>query len=481
MHYRSLSQVQSDLKSGKLNLPQLVEYYLSNIRKNSHLNAFLSVYGDETLIEARRIQEKFDQGKAGKLAGLVVAIKDVLCYQDHPLQCGSKILEGFQSQFNATAIQRLLDEDAIIIGRLNCDEFAMGSSNENSAFGPVRNPVDTDRVPGGSSGGSAAAVAADLCLAALGTDTGGSVRQPAAFCGVVGMKPTYSRISRYGLAAYASSFDTIGIVSHTVEDSAILLEIMAGNDTMDSTSSTEPTENYSDIEIGSEKFKVGVIGQSFQGAVDNDIRNATKEVVRLLQQEGHEVNEVDFEILDYALPTYYILTTAEASSNLSRYDGIRYGHRTSEQADLIETYTKSRSEGFGEEVKRRILLGTFVLSASYYDAYYTKAQKVRRLVRDKLTSLFKEFDFLILPTTPTTAFKIGQTSDPLEMYLADLFTVPASVAGMPAISIPVDTDSKGLPIGLQVVSDSFTEKKLLAFSQYLMNHAYNYDLNGQIR
>lgn len=479
MHYRSLSQIQVDLNSGKLTIPQLVEYYLNNIRDKADLNAFLSVYSEESLKQAEEVQQKLRKGVAGRLAGLVIGIKDVLCYKDHPLQCASKILDGFESQYTATAVQRLLDEDAIIIGRLNCDEFAMGSSTENSAFGPVLNPVDSSRVPGGSSGGSAVAVAADLCHVALGTDTGGSVRQPAAFCGVIGMKPTYSRISRYGLAAYASSFDTIGTISHSVEDSALLLEIMSGQDPMDSTCSHQSVDQYSQLKTPTGKRKIGVIEYSGKG-VEKDIQEAFTRTVNTLKEEGHSVDPVDFDELEYALPTYYILTTAEASTNLSRYDGIRYGHRTIDDAELTSTFTKSRSEGFGEEVKRRIMLGTFVLSASYYDAYYTKAQKVRRLVKEKLMALFREYDFLILPTTPTTAFKFGENANPLEMYLADLFTVPASVAGIPAISLPLGNDSQGLPIGLQVMSEPFSEGKLMSFSDYLINHTYNYDLNGQV-
>ena len=473
MGYHSLPQIQVDLESGKLTLPDLVRGYLQNIEESKHLNAFLSVYDDEALLKAASIQSKIEGGTAGRLAGMVIGIKDVICYKDHPLQCASEILDGFSSQFNATAVQQLLDEDAIIIGRLNCDEFAMGSTNENSAFGPVLNPIDNSLVPGGSSGGSAVAVAANMCLAALGTDTGGSVRQPAAFCGVIGLKPTYSRISRYGLAAYASSFDTIGVISQSLEDSALLLEIISGSDEMDSTSSNVPVGVYSDFgEIG-DNLKIGILHQSVREGMDESIFDALTSVSNLLSEEGHEVSEIDFPELDYVLPTYYILTTAEASTNLSRYDGVRYGPR-SDNHDLELMYKSSRSDGFGEEVRRRILLGTFVLSASYHDAYYTKAQKVRRIIQEKTQKLFDEFDFVVLPTTPTLPFKIGECQSPLEMYLADLFTVQASVSGVPAISLPWAKTNEGLPIGIQVISKAFSEDKLLNFSNYLLNECYHY-------
>ena len=467
MRYSQLSQIQSDLDGGLVTVPEIVGYYLSNIDQKKHLNAFLSVFKDEALQRAALVQEKYESGKAGQLAGLVLAIKDVLCLKDHSLECGSKILEGFKSQYTATAVQRLLDEDAIIIGRLNCDEFAMGSSNENSAFGPCLNPIDNERVPGGSSGGSAAAVAADLCLAALGTDTGGSVRQPASFCNVIGLKPTYSRISRYGLAAYASSFDTIGTVTHSINDASLLLRIMAGHDSMDSTSSKEAVEDYTQTDGSSSSFRIAVVDYDIDG-VDDSVKDIMAEQVAHLKTLGYTVNKIKFDSLEFALPTYYILTTAEASTNLSRYDGIRYGHR-SKADDLTSTYKESRNEGFGDEVKRRILLGTFVLSSNYYDAYYAKAQKVRRIISDQLKGIFEEYDFIMLPTAPTPPFKIGEHNNSLEMYLADLFTVPASVAGVPAISLPLGQSKNGLPIGVQFMSDHFTEHKLLSFSKNLLN------------
>lgn len=469
--YASFREIQNDLQRGAISCHDLVRHYLSNIKQKAHLNVFLSVYEDEALSQAIEIDKKIKTGTAGKLAGLVVGLKDVLAYKDHPLQASSKILNGFISQYNATAVQRLLDEDAIIIGRQNCDEFAMGSSNENSAFGPVLNDIDNTRVPGGSSGGSAVAVMADMCQVSLGSDTGGSVRQPAAFCGVVGLKPTYSRISRYGLVAYASSFDCIGIFGKSVGDIALTLEIIAGADEFDSTVSLQPVHDYSGAlqQGNSQKLKIAYIRELTSEALQPEIRENIFQVIEKLKHEGNSVEEVEFPLMDHILPTYYILATAEASSNLSRFDGVRYGHRSEHTTDLESMYKKSRSEGFGKEVQRRILLGTFVLSASYYDAYYTKAQKVRRIIREKTKEILKKYDFIVMPITPTTAFKIGEhTGNPLEMYLADLFSVQANVVGVPAISVPCGKDKNGLPIGLQVIADDFEELKLLQFSNYII-------------
>ena len=436
------------------------------------MNVFLTVYSEESLLRAQEIDEKIKNGSAGRLAGLVVGLKDVLCHEHHPLQAGSKILDGFKSQFNATAVQRLLDEDAIIIGRQNCDEFAMGSSNENSAFGPVLNDIDNSRVPGGSSGGSAVGVMADLCQVSIGSDTGGSVRQPAAFCGVIGLKPTYSRISRYGLVAYGSSFDCIGIFSKSVEDNALVLEVMAGADEYDSTVSQLPVPSYSqEFNQSDRKYKIAFMNDVLQSpALQPAIKANIESKLNELKSHGHVVEGIDFPLNEYVLPTYYILATAEASSNLSRFDGVRYGYRTPNATDLASLYKKTRAEGFGKEVQRRILLGTFVLSASYYDAYYTKAQKVRRLIRDQLKEVLKKYDFIVTPTTPTTAFKLGEHSqNPVEMYLADLFSVQANVAGIPAISVPCGKDAEGLPIGLQIMADDFQESKLFQFSKILLN------------
>lgn len=468
----SLSEIQEKINHGVLTHEEVVRSYLSTIEKKTHLNAFLEVYKEESLRRARDLDAKKKAGQQlGKLAGMVVGIKDVLCYQNHHLQASSKILDGFIAQFNATAVERLLQEDAIIIGRQNCDEFAMGSSNENSSFGNVLNEIATDRVPGGSSGGSAVAVQADLCLVSLGSDTGGSVRQPAAFCGVIGLKPTYSRISRHGLIAYASSFDTIGIIGKNIPDIALVLEVIAGKDEWDSTVSHREVPAYSRQLTSPSKLKIAYIEETLSNkGLHPIIQQKTYEKINFLKQEGHDVEAVHFPFLDCILPTYYILTTAEASSNLSRFDGVRYGYREGDGASLEEMYKKTRTHGFGQEVKRRILLGTFVLSAGYYDAYYTKAQKVRRLIKEKTDELFQTYDFIILPTTPTTAFKIGaHTQNALEMYLADLFTVQANVAGIPAISIPNGEDADGLPIGLQLMARPFEEERLLALAAYILN------------
>ncbi len=470
--YATFREIQHDLQRGAITSIELVRHHLDNIRKKAHLNAFLSVYEEEALLQAAAVDKKIKEGNAGKLAGLVVGLKDVLAYKDHPLQGASRVLDGFISQFNGTAVQRLLDEDAIIIGRQNCDEFAMGSSNENSAFGPVLNDADNTRVPGGSSGGSAVAVQADMCQVSIGSDTGGSVRQPAAFCGLVGLKPTYSRISRYGLAAYASSFDCIGIFGKSVEDVALVLEVIAGADDVDSTVSQQPVPSYSaELTASNGKpYKVAYVREIDGGkGLQPEIRDAIVAKLDQLRAAGHSVEVIDFPLQEYVLPTYYILATAEASSNLSRYDGVRYGYRSAGATDLSSLYKKSRSEGFGKEVQRRILLGTFVLSASYYDAYYTKAQKVRRIIREKTKELLRQYDFIVMPITPTTAFKLGEhTDNPLEMYLADLFSVQANVAGVPAIAVPCGNDNQGLPMGLQVIADDFEESKLLHFSNALL-------------
>jgi len=465
--------IQAELKRGEFTCLDLVQYHLEKIRAKAHLNAFLSVYEEEARSRAREIDNKIKLGSAGKLAGLVVGIKDVLAHQDHPLSASSKILQNFHSAYNATVVQRLLDEDAIIIGRQNCDEFAMGSSNESSAYGPVLNDADNSRVPGGSSGGSAVAVQADMCRVSIGSDTGGSVRQPAAFCGVIGLKPTYSRISRFGLIAYGSSFDCVGIFGKHLDDVALVLEVIAGADAHDSTVSTLPVPAYRE-QLGKEparKYKIAYLQEIDEvDGIQEDIRKNLRETLNQLQREGHTLEKIQFPLQEYILPTYYILATAEASSNLSRYDGVRFGHRSSATTDLLSMYKKSRSEAFGKEVQRRILLGTFVLSASYYDAYYTKAQKVRRVIRERTKKILQEYDFIFMPITPTTAFKLGSHGDnPLEMYLADLFSVQANVVGVPAIALPCGTDRNGLPIGLQVIADDFKEAELLNFSNYLNN------------
>lgn len=469
--YATFREIQHDLQHGALSCKDLVRHHLTNIKQKAHLNAFLSIYEEEALVRADEVDKKIKEGKAGKLAGLVVGLKDVLAYKDHPLQASSRILDGFISQYNATAVQRLLDEDAIIIGRQNCDEFAMGSSTENSAFGPTLNEIDTTRVPGGSSGGSAVAVMADMCRISIGSDTGGSVRQPAAFCGVIGLKPTYSRISRFGLIAYGSSFDCIGVFGTAIDDIALVLEVIAGADEFDSTVSKMPVPGYTQLleQSNGKMYKIAYMKEiDDSDGIQREIKENISKKIEQIRAAGHSVEAVELPLLEYVLPTYYILATAEASSNLSRFDGVRYGYRSPNSEDLFSLYKKSRSEGFGKEVQRRILLGTFVLSASYYDAYYTKAQKVRRIIRDKMKDILKQYDFIIMPITPTTAFKLGEhTENPLEMYLADLFSIQANVAGVPAISIPCGKDDQGLPIGLQIIANDFEESKLFNFSKKL--------------
>jgi aspartyl-tRNA(Asn)/glutamyl-tRNA(Gln) amidotransferase subunit A len=467
--YQTLIELQKDLREGVVTCVQLVQHYLDQIDSNRHLNAFVEVYSQEALSVAIVIDAKLANGTAGKLAGMVIGLKDVLCHAGHGVQAGSQILNSYISPYTATAVQRLLDEDVIVIGRQNCDEFAMGSANENSSFGPVLNAADHTKVPGGSSGGSAVAVQAGLCHASIGSDTGGSVRQPAAFCGVVGLKPSYGRISRWGLIAYASSFDCIGPITRSVEDAALLLEIMAGADDLDSTVSKKDVAPYSANLQWQGKARIGYIRETIENdAISSEIRDRTLDVLEKLRFEGHEVTPVEMPLLNSLLPTYYILTTAEASSNLSRFDGVRYGRRAADVGDLETLYKASRTQGFGEEVRRRILLGTFVLSANYYDAYYTKAQRVRRLVREETERFFEKFDFLISPVTPTSAFPIGERSeDPVQMYLADIFTVHANVVGNPAIAIPNGQDERKMPIGIQIMAPNFGEKGMLAFAKHI--------------
>ena len=468
--YSNLTKVQQDLSESKIKLPDLVSYYLKNIEKTQDLNAYIEVFAAEALEKASVLQAKFEANptSVGRLFGMVISIKDVICYKGHKVTAAAKILEGFESLFSATAVERILAEDVIIIGRVNCDQFAMGSTNENSVYGATRNAIDPSKVPGGSSGASAVSVQADTCLASLGTDTGGSVRQPAAFCGIIGMKPTYGRVSRYGLLAYGSSFDQIGTLTHSVDDAALLLEIMAGQDDFDATSSSKPVENYSNALISDKKAKIAYIETAVHHeGLDADVSRLTLETIEKLREKGHEVEPVSFDILEYLIPAYYVLTTAEASTNLSRYDGVRFGYRNPDVKDLYETYTKSRTEGFSTEVKRRIMLGTFVLSAGYFDAYYAKAQKVRRLLQERTQAIFKDYDFILLPTSPTPAWNIGESlADPVAMYLADIFTVHANMVGIPAIALPIGESKDGLPIGVQFMADKFQEAELLAFAKH---------------
>jgi aspartyl-tRNA(Asn)/glutamyl-tRNA(Gln) amidotransferase subunit A len=464
----SFFQIQKEILSGKTSCREQALDFLKQIEEKKELNAFLEVFADSALAKADEVDKKIKEKKYGKLAGMVIAIKDNICYKDHKVSAASKILEGFTSLYSATAVERLHREDAIIIGRTNCDEFAMGSSNENSAYGNVLNPLDPTRVPGGSSGGSAVAVAANLCHAALGSDTGGSIRQPASFCGLVGMKPTYGTVSRWGLIAYASSFDQIGPLTHSVEDAELILDVIAAADEYDGTCIMDNGKGSMIDEKKSTTKKIAYLKDCIEHpALDPEIKKRMEEVISKLREQGHVVESVEFPLLDYVVPAYYVLTTAESSSNLSRFDGIRYGYRSKNASDLESTYKKSRSEGFGKEVKRRIMLGTFVLSSGYYDAYYSKAQKVRRMLRDKSNEILGNYDFILYPATPGTAFKIGEVKDPIKMYLEDIFTVLANLTGLPAISLPLGKHANGMPFGIQLMGRKMEDKKLLSFARQM--------------
>ena len=467
--YKNLQEKKELIQKGQLSLKENVQYFLSQIEENKKLNAYNFVFED-AVNNADEIENKIKNGTGGKLAGMVIAVKDVLAIKAKPLTCSSNILKGFESLYTATAVQKLINEDAILIGKTNCDEFAMGGSNENSALGPVLNPVNNEYVPGGSSGGSAAVVAAGLCDAAIGTDTGGSIRQPASYCGVVGLKPTYGRVSRYGLTAYASSFDSVGPLTNNIEDASLLLEVMSGFDEMDSTSINKDAEVFSANLETDKKFKIGYAKEHFGEGLSEEVKKAIEETIEKLKSLGHEIVEVEFPHTEYSIATYYILAMAEASANLSRFDGARYGYRADDIKNLDEMYTLSRHDGFGDEVKRRIMLGTYVLSAGYYDAYYRKAQQVRRLIQNDFFKAFEKVDVVISPTAPTTAFKLGELmDDPLQMYLMDVYTTPANLAGIPGISIPIGKDSKGLPIGVQIMANQLDEAKLLQIGQKVLN------------
>ncbi|TYP95143.1 aspartyl/glutamyl-tRNA(Asn/Gln) amidotransferase subunit A [Fodinibius salinus] len=499
MHSTTFTQIRESLSSGEETLSDIVSQYIDNIEdKNDEINAVISIDKERALGRANQIQQRIEDGSAGSLAGMVVGVKDLICEKDIQATCASNILSDFESIYDSTVIKRLRDEDAILLGRLNMDEFAMGSSTENSIYGPTRNPSDTSKVAGGSSGGSAAAVAADFCTASLGSDTGGSIRQPASYCGVVGLKPTYGRVSRHGLIAFASSFDCIGPLTHSVEDAAILLQTIAGSDEHDNTSSSRAVPDYQQfVKDPDVNIKIGVPEEYFGEGLDDEIREGIEQKLDSLEESGAELVPIHLPHMKYSIATYYILATAEASSNLARYDGIRYGHRadieeveqelkeekqalekelktaTGEEQEevssqiqdidssLIRLYKKSRTEGFGPEVKRRIMLGTYVLSAGYYDEYYGKAQKVRRLIKQDFTEAFEKVDVIASPTAPTTAFELGSKNEnPMQMYLNDIYTTSANLAGICGLSVPAGTDSDGLPYGLQFMADTFEEGKL---------------------
>jgi len=464
--FSSIQKYHNQLKAGTTTCAQAVQHYLAAIDQKKHLNCYLEVFGQQALARASELDR---QPVSGKLYGVVVGLKDNICYKGHRASASSKILENFISPYSATAVERLENAGAIIIGRLNCDEFGMGSSNENSAFGPVLNPNDTARVAGGSSGGSAAAVKAGLCMVALGSDTGGSVRLPADFCGVVGYKPAYGRVSRHGLMAYGSSFDQIGVLSNTVQDGAMTLEIIAGHDQFDSTA-LQPQLSAIDLQTV-KKYRIAYFPEWIEhSSIDPEISDQLKAYLKNLEADGHQVTPVSFSLTDFIVPSYYILTTAEASSNLARYDGARFGYQSQKKTDnLYSFYQHNRTEGFGKEVKRRIMLGTFVLSTGYYDAYFTKAQQVRQQLKQQTELIFNDHDFILAPNSPTIAYKLGEKNkDPLAMYLGDIFTVFANLTGIPAISLPVFKHSSNLPFGLQLLSSTHNEVSLLRFSHQLM-------------
>jgi len=467
----SARQLREKIAAGEVSSVEATKLVFERISKYEPVvGAYISVFEEQALAKAAEVDKRIAAGEqVGELAGVPVAVKDNMCTMFGATTCGSKILEDFRAPYNATAVEKLLAADAVIVGKTNLDEFAMGSSTENSALKRTVNPWDTSRVPGGSSGGSTASVAAGMCFAALGSDTGGSIRQPASFCGVVGLKPTYGRVSRYGLVAYGSSLDQIGPVARTVADAALLMNVIAGHDPADSTSvdeKTAPVCDYLDkLDEPVGGLKIGIVPELNSGA-DEQVQKAIDNALDVYKGLGAELVEIEMPHFDYAIAAYYMIATAEASSNLARYDGVHYGHRTKRAKDYVEVYTKSRAEGFGKEVKRRIMLGTYALSSGYYDAYYLKALKVRNLIRGDFTKAFEKCGCVMMPVSPTTAFKIGEkVDDPLTMYLSDVYTIAANLAGVPGISIPCGFDESDLPIGLQIMSPVFTEEKLLRIAR----------------
>ncbi|WP_433923910.1 Asp-tRNA(Asn)/Glu-tRNA(Gln) amidotransferase subunit GatA [Vreelandella sp. 21] len=462
MHDKTVTQLAAALKSGELSSRELTSHFLQRIEQaNGTLNSFITVTAEQALDQAEAADNARAAGKAGKLTGIPFALKDIFCTQGVKTSCGSKMLDNFIAPYNATVVEKLNAAGTISLGKTNMDEFAMGSSNENSYFGAVKNPWDLTAVPGGSSGGSAAAVAAGLVPAAMGTDTGGSIRQPAAFCGITGLKPTYGRVSRYGIIAYASSLDQAGPMAKSAEDCAHLLNVIAGHDVRDSTSVARGVPDYTEtLNAPLSGLKIGLPKEYFGDGLDADVEKAVREAVKVYESLGATVREVSLPHTHYAIPAYYVIAPAEASSNLSRYDGVRFGHRCDAPADLIDLYTRSRAEGFGDEVKRRILIGTHTLSEGFFDAYYTKAQKVRRLIRQDFLDAFEDVDVLMGPASPTPAFDLGAKKDPVSMYLQDIYTIAVNLAGIPGISVPAGF-SNGRPVGLQILGTHFAEAQLL--------------------
>jgi aspartyl-tRNA(Asn)/glutamyl-tRNA(Gln) amidotransferase subunit A len=462
--FRSIQHIRESIDNQELTLPDVVKYYLNQIEQHATTNAWVEVWTEEAISRANALQKQRNLGTDLPLFGAILSLKDNICYSGHTVTAAAKILEGYEAIYTATAVQRLLDAGAILLGRTNCDQFGMGSSNENSIYGAVKNGANHSRTSGGSSGGGAVSVQTDTCIAAIGSDTGGSVRQPAAFCGVYGLKPTYGRISRYGLLAYGSSFDQIGIMARSTHDIALLLQHMAGHDPNDASSSQRAVPEMGSFHPAFGKCRIATIAEAWNSeALDPAIRAAADAWLTDVKNQGGEVGSVSLPLIEYVIPTYYVLTTAEASSNLARYDGVRYGYRAPEASTLDEMYFRTRTLGFSDEVKRRILLGTFVLSSGYYDAYYTKAQQARRLIKDAVMQIFESYDYILLPVAPTVAWPIGQNQDdPVANYLADVYTVLANLCGVPAMAFPVgEHPQNGMPIGLQLMAKPWAEADLL--------------------
>ena len=462
MHNKTITELAKDLREGKFSSVELTQSYLDRIKKHSELNCFITVAEDFAIESAKMADIKLANGDASPLTGIPIAQKDIFCTQGTKTSCGSKMLDNFISPYNATVVEKFNHSGAVMLGKLNMDEFAMGSSNETSFYGAVQNPWDTSTVPGGSSGGSASAVAAHLTAAATGTDTGGSIRQPAAFCGITGLKPSYGRVSRYGMIAFASSLDQAGPMTRSAEDAATLLQTMSGFDPKDSTSMNKPVPDYSmGLNNSLEGLKIGLPKEFFSEGLNDSVARVIETAVDEYRKMGAEIKEVSLPHIKLSIPVYYVIAPAECSANLSRFDGVRFGYRCDEPKDLNDLYIRSRGEAFGDEVKRRILMGTYALSAGYYDAYYIKAQKVRRLISEDFKQAFSEVDVLMGPVSPSTAFGLGEkTGDPIEMYLADIYTIAVNLAGLPAISIPAGFVNEK-PVGLQIISNYFTEPHLL--------------------
>ncbi|MDB5848494.1 MAG: aspartyl/glutamyl-tRNA amidotransferase subunit [Rhodoferax sp.] len=470
LHDLTVAQLAQQLRDRKLSSVEATQHFMARMAEHAELGAFLATDADVSLRQAQAADARLAAGTGGVLEGVPIAHKDIFVTKDFPTTAGSKMLDGYRSSFDGTVVAKLAEQGAVTLGKLNCDEFAMGSANENSAFKPARNPWDTSRIPGGSSGGSAVAVAARLAPAVTGTDTGGSIRQPASFCGITGIKPTYGRASRYGMVAFASSLDQAGVMARTAEDCALLLTAMCGPDLdCDSTSLDVPAEDYSRQLNGSiEGLRIGLPKEFFNAAVAPDVRSAIDAALKEYEKLGAKLVEITLPRTELSIPVYYIIAPAEASSNLSRFDGVKFGHRAAQYADLIDMYKKTRAEGFGDEVKRRIMIGTYVLSHGYYDAYYLQAQKIRRMIADDFQQAFKQCDVIAGPVAPTVAWKLGDKSDdPVANYLADIFTLPSSLAGLPGMSVPAGQGAGGMPVGLQLIGNYLQEARLLNLAHRL--------------